>query len=303
MQFKKLAASAAMVALACASTAASALSITPYMVPGSTSTALWGVNDLGVLVGFYDNGGFIDDHGTITTVNLAGSPGFVTGISDDGLAVGTDGTSSFFYKAGVLTPFAIAGEEQTLIRGISANGRYAAGVAYGSDGSSEGFVLDTSSNTLATISPPAGLNFTVIQGVNDNGVAVGSLNHGGGSLLFDSVSNVTTYLPVLDGLMSVRIRAIDNAGDLAGWAVNSDGKGIGFVDMVAGGVTTFDLGSTETVIYGLNNAGLAVGSYQNDDGIDRSFVVNLSAVPEPSTTALMAFALLAGGLRLTRRRA
>ena len=75
MQIKRLAAAAALVALACVSTAASALSITPYTVPGSTSTALMCVNDRGVLVGFDDNGGFIDDHGQVTTVNLAGSPG------------------------------------------------------------------------------------------------------------------------------------------------------------------------------------------------------------------------------------
>ena len=51
MQFTKLAAAAAMVALTCASMAASAYSATPYAVPGSASTQLWGINDHGVLVG------------------------------------------------------------------------------------------------------------------------------------------------------------------------------------------------------------------------------------------------------------
>ncbi len=302
MKYNMLTAAAAMVALACASMAASANSITPYTVPGSVSTAPWSVNDHGVLVGADDEGGFIDDHGKVTIVNLPGSPGYVAGISNDGLAVGSDGTTSFFYQAGVLTPFTIEGEAQTLFRGISANGRYVAGVAYAANGSSEGFVLDTQSDRLSTIAPPAGREFTVVQGVNDSGVAVGSLNQSAGSLLFDSVSGVTTYFSVLDGLTNLRVRAINDEGDLGGWAFDTDGKEVGFVEAAGAGITTFALGSS-TLIYGLNNAGLAVGSYQNDDGIDHGFVVNLSAVPEPSTTGLMALALLAAGVRLARRRA
>lgn len=302
MQIKNRAALAAMVALACVSTGASALTVTSYAVPGSTSTELWGVNDRGVLVGSYDNGGFIDDHGTITTVNLPGSPGYVAGISNDGLAVGSDGTNSFFYKAGVLTSFAIAGEEETLLRGISSNGRYAAGVAYGADGSSEGFVLDLASNTLATIAPPAGRNFTAVQGVNDLGVAVGSLNGSAGSMLFDSVSGTTTWFQALGDLSPVRARAFNDAGDLGGWGIDGDGKWVGFLETAATGLTTFDLGSNDTVLYALNNTGLAVGSYENDDGIDHSFVVNLTAVPEPSTTVLMALALAAIAVRRSRRK-
>lgn len=303
MQLKNRAAMAAMVALACASTSASAMTVTSYAVPGSTSTELWGINDQGVLVGSYDNGGFIDDHGTITTVNLPGSPGYVAGISNGGLAVGSDGTTSFFYKAGVLTSFAIAGEDETLLRGISSNGRYAAGVAYRDDGSSEGFVLDLASNTLSTIAPPAGRNFTAIQGVNDFGVAVGSLNGTGGSMLFDSTSGTATWFDALGGLAPVRGRAFNDAGDLGGWVINGDGKWVGFLDTAATGFTTFDYGSNDTVVYAVNNTGLAVGSYENDDGIDHSFVVNLTAVPEPSTTVLMALALVAIAARRSRRNA
>src|SRR3954462_12223740 len=125
MKNRQLRGPAVAAAFACVSMSASAMSITPYTVSGSSSTALMGANDRGVLVGFDDNGGFLDDHGQVTIVNLPGSPGYVAGIRDDGLAVGSDGTNSFFYKAGVLTPFALAGEEQTLLRAISANGRYA----------------------------------------------------------------------------------------------------------------------------------------------------------------------------------
>jgi len=36
--------------------------------------------------------------------------------------------------------------------------------------------------------------------------------------------------------------------------------------------------------------------------VEHSFVINLSAVPEPATTTLMAFALLAVGFGMRRRR-
>jgi len=302
MQITRLAAALAMATLACVSTAASALSITPYTVPSATSTALMGVNDRGVLVGFDDNGGFIDDHGQVTTVNLVGSPGYVAGISDDGLAVGSDWTSSFFYKAGVMTPFAIAGEAQTVLRSISANGRYAAGITYAADGSAKGFVLDTVSDRLATLEAPAGEQLMDLHGVNDSGVAVGNVIGGAGSMLFDSVSGSTTYFSSLAGLENVRARAIDDVGNISGYAVSGGGRWIGFYYSASDGLTTYDLGSNSTLVYGLNNAGLAVGSYENDDYIDHSFVINLSAVPEPATTTLMALALLAVGLGMRRRR-
>lgn len=302
MQITKLATAAAMVTLTCVSTAASALSITPYTVPGSTSTALMGINDHGVLVGFDDNGGFIDDHGQVTTVNLAGSPGYVAGISDDGLAVGSDWTTSFFYKAGVLTPFTIAGEAQTVFRSISANGRYASGITYDADGDAKGFVLDTVSDRLATLLPPDGAQLMDLHGINDSGIAVGNVIGGPGSMLFDSASGTTTYFSSLAGLENVRARAIDDAGDISGYAVNGDGEWTGFYYRATGGITTFDLGDNSTLVYGLNNAGLAVGSYENDDYIDHSFVINLSAVPEPATTTLMAFALLVVGFGMRRRR-
>ena len=162
-------------------------------------------------------------------------------------------------------------------------------------------MLDTVSDRLATVVAPAGAQLMDLHGVNDSGVAVGNVIGGAGSMLFDSVSGTTTYFSSLAGLENVRARAIDDAGNISGYAVD-EGRWIGFYYRATEGVTTFDLGGNSTLVYGLSNAGLAVGSYENDDYIDHSFVINLSAVPEPATTTLMAFALLAVGFGTRRRR-
>ena len=303
MQFLKLAAVAAMGALAFASSTAFAAThyvVSPYSVAGSVSTQLWGLNDHGVLVGSDDNGGFIDDHGTLTTIGTAGT--FVAGISNGGLAVGSDGIHSFFYDAGVLTPFAVAGADATLIRAISANGRYVAGVFTTASGDSDGFVWDNQTSTLSTMVPPAGAEYAVVQGVNDSGVATGNLNAGFGSVLFDSQAGTTSFFTELDGLNPLRFRAIDDAGDIGGWAFDGHDV-VGFIDKAGEGVHTFDLGTAGgTYIYALNNVGQAVGYDLDADGNARSFTVAASVVPEPSSAPLMAFAFLAGCARLAKRR-
>lgn len=302
MHFMKLAALTAMGALVVASSAASAATsytVTPYAVAGSVSTQLWGLNNHGVLVGSDDNGGFIDDHGSITTIGTAGT--FVTGISDGGLAVGTDGTHSFFYDAGVLTPFDVAGAQATQVRGISANGRYLAGVFTDADGISDGFVWDKLTSTLSTMVPPAGAQYAVVQGVNDDGVAAGNLNGGFGSVLFDSTTGTTSYFTELDGLSFVHFRTIDDAGDIGGWAVDGADL-VGFIDKPGEGAHTFHLDVNGTYIYALNEVGQAVGWDVDADNNLHSFTVDTSPVPEPWSAALMAFAFLAGGARLAKRR-
>jgi hypothetical protein len=287
-----------------ASAQAAAWTVTTLDV-GSSITQPWGINDAGVVVGYADGNGFIDNHGSIQTVAWPAVPAgntALTGISNSGLAVGGDVLNqSFYYQSGVFTPFSVPGSTSTVIRGISANGRYITGSFVDASGDGHGFVWDADAAQLSTISAPAGSSLLVIQGVNDDGVATGSLA-GGGALLFDSKTGTsTTYSGSFDGLTHVSPRAINDAGLLGGWAYDASGDMVGFVGTFATGFSTISAGA-HTVVYGLDDLGQAVGFYDSSDGIEHGFIASsASAVSEPSS-ALFLLAALAAGARCSGRR-
>lgn len=281
--------------------------VTPLDI-GSAITQPWGINDAGVVVGYADGNGFIDNHGSIQTVAWPAVPAgntVLTGISNGGLAVGGDGLNqSFFYQGatGVFTPFSVPGSTSTVVRGISANGRYVTGTFMDASGDGHGFVWDTSAAQLSTISPPAGSSLLVIQGVNDDGIATGSLV-GGAALIFDSKTGISTsYSSSVDGLTHVSPRAINDDGLLGGWAYDATGEIVGFVGTFATGFTTISAGP-QTIIYGLNDTGQAVGFYGGSGGVEHGFIASsASPVPElPPATFLLA-ALAAGAWRRGARR-
>ena len=142
----------------------------------------------------------------------------------------------------------------------------------------------------------------MIQGVNDAGIATGSLDNGE-SLVYDSKTHTSTYFGNSGDLTSLRFRAINDDGLIGGWARTADGGTVGIVGTAATGFATFDLGGTETIVYGLNDVGQAVGFYSDAAGVDHGFIATaVSSVPEPSSTGLLLAGLLAAGGWSARRR-
>jgi len=109
---------------------------TTFDVTGAANTYITGVNNVGEFVGYYNVGnggyqGFVDDNGTVTTVNFpSSSETFVSGINDSGTLAGIyyparGGTDGFYGTAGNLTSYTATGASGTIINGINNSGEIA----------------------------------------------------------------------------------------------------------------------------------------------------------------------------------
>ncbi len=263
----------------------------------------YSVNSVGAL-----SQGYVFDGVNFTT--LAGPAGaassYASGISDTGLVVGSfmrdDGTDhGFIYNGGNYTVLdATPTSTSTVLRGISPDGRYISGYYDTDTESFVGFVYDTLNASIIPVGRPNSA-LTIVKGISNSYLAVGSDFLSGPPMTrpaftFDITTGTRTDYDIT-GARRTALRAIDNAGVMAGWYMDTLNQAHGFV----GNTSVFDIieftGALSTYVEGNNDAGVLVGVFDSG-GDQHAFIAR--AVPEPQTWALFAAGL--GMLAAWRRR-
>lgn len=303
------------------------VSLTPA---GAGSADAWDVNNVGQVVGSYGGPGFTYSRGYIWSAGvfttLTGPAGALNlnalGVSDGGTVVGAyndnevlDDTGTlvlgdshgYIYEGGSYARVDLPGALSTVLRGISANGRYVSGYGSFADSSMRGFVLDRSSGAFTLVGSNVVGAITIVQGINNLGQLVGSeiVPTSGGpvtrtSFIYDISTGIRTDQD-LPGVTSSFYRDINDAGQIAGF-FRVPGSQQGFVGTPA----SFDAlaygTENDTILEGINNSGWLVGRYlQGASGISQAML--LTPVPEPSVWLLTLAGFGVVGWQVRRRRA
>ena len=298
--------------------------ISPIDPPGSVLTIPYGMNDQGVITGFYylpdqSSHGFVRSvDGTVTTPALpAGAFGSqLAGVNNAGVAAGAyvdaSGGHGATYNIAANTWTAlpdIPGAAANLPVGIT-NGNIILGEAVGGfsvgglPAQDRGYLYNGSGYAFFD-APGVDINFagTVPEDINESGVIVGfaSLTGRGGNdsgFLRDPSGNFT----FLDypGADSTFLEGINDSGVVAG-SYDIGGVSHSFIWSAGAGFTNFDVPfGFNTELWGIDNRGDLVGNYVDPQaGTIRGFVA--AAVPEPGSIALL-FGLASVGVGLLRKR-
>jgi hypothetical protein len=122
---------------------------------------------------------------------------------------------------------------------------------------------------------------TQLPGVNDNKIAAGFYVDAGGNaqgFLYNILTKAFTpvTLPGLFNAMMTTVTDVSDNGIISGFYVDGAGNTHGFIDN-GGTFTSLDDPKTNgnTMFLGLNNAGMVVGSFVDENNLTNGLVYNL----------------------------
>jgi uncharacterized membrane protein len=177
--------------------------------------------------------------------------------------------------------------------GISGNGSFVVGRSLGTEYSAFSW---TSGGGMTALPNLAGRNYAVANGVNDAGVVVGTSSttgFGSSPVPVMWTGGVVSTLPLPVGYTFGQAYAVNAAGVVAGAAGSGSGQRAAL--FTSGGssliTATTANGSYMTAAFGINDAGLVVGS-----GVDpTNAAVNVGLVYDSATGVMSSVGALAGG--------
>ena len=195
-----------------------------FTVPGSTGTALTGINTGGEKVGYYSDiggvsHGFLDKGGVFSNIDEAGGDTIPFDINDAGKIVGSHGSHGFHTTNGgsSFTDFDVPSATSTIAAGVNASG-VIVGQYTDSTGHDHGFLL--SGGAYTPINFPLATSTTAI-GINDSNEIAGyftdsaGTNHG-----FIYSAGAYTQVDVAGATMTELTR-IKNNGHVTGVYIDS----------------------------------------------------------------------------------
>ena len=227
---------------------------------------------------------------TFTTLDNPGDPTFnqLLGINDNGVIVGYFGSGAAGHPNigyEISPPYTSytsnmqPGSVQTQATGINNEGvttGFWSSTNFGMGDTNYGLVRQPTGNNFTYVSvtdPLVGTSPTTDQalGINNNSIAAGFyVDANGVSHGFTYNLATATYEPVkVRGSVGVAATGINDSNLVSGFFTNSKGATLGFVSNQSGSVVTkFEVPKTSfTQLLGINNSGVAVGFYMGSDQI------------------------------------
>lgn len=302
----------------------------PATPTSETFTQLLGINDSGMVVGYYGSGMDANhpNKGFVIPNVFARTPTFthenppsatqtqLFGINSSGtVAVGfyQDTAGAQHGLIGLLgasfigpvddTPGGVAQPVNQLL-GLNGNNTMVAGFYQDSAGIFHAYTLNLIGNPPYTSVGPPNSQAT---GINNSGEITGftftnSTDTDANGFLIDGATTTTLQFP---GSTFTQAFGLNNDGEVVGDYMGSDGLLHGFLYYVNDGqfVTLDPAGSTGTTLNGINDQGDIVGFYMDGgtggDGIANTHGLLATPVPEPASIGLLSLAF--GGLCLAYR--
>jgi probable HAF family extracellular repeat protein len=297
------------------SAVADGYTFTTVNVPGATATAVTGINDSGLAVGYFrveagNTHSFFDANGTLTQLR---DPNSVSTMAQDinnaasviGTFTSNANTSAlpqgFLDISGVFTTTNFPGYAITDPFGNNNKNQIVGAVLRYSAGARTTAFLE-SSGVFSTIAVP-GSSKDAALGINDQGVIVGTYfdlfgkEHG-------FLDNGGTFETIdVPGAKATLAYKINDNGEIVGTFEDSAGTLHGFRDVNDTFMPIDVNGAASTEIFGLDSQGQITGAYFNATG-EHGFIGspngNGRKVAEPTTMALVGFGL--ANLFFSRRR-